>query len=86
MLVSMLRRLGYHRALLRSDGEPSIVALKIASSLASPFHELVLREGPVGMHTTNGVAQSVMCEVKRQTRPLKFAVEAHVGKIVSFLS
>ena len=47
-LVSLLRRLGHRRAILQSDGEPSIVALKTATLLASPFVELVLREGPVG--------------------------------------
>ena len=81
-LVSLLRRLGYRRATLQSGGEPSIVALKTATLLASPFVELVLRESPVGEHATNGVAESAMREVKRQTRTLEFAVEAHVGKIV----
>ena len=67
---------------MRSDGEPSIVALKTATLLASPFVEFVLRESPVGEHATNGVTESAMCEVKRQTQTLKFALEAHVGKIV----
>ena len=81
-LVSLLRRLGYRRVILQSDGEPSIVALKTATLLASPFVDLVLRDRPVGEHATNGVAESAMREVKRQTRTLKFALEAHVGKIV----
>ena len=67
-LVSLLRRLGCHRAILRSDGEPSIVALKTTTLLASPSVELVLRESPVGEHATNGVAESAMREVKRPTR------------------
>ena len=50
--------------------------------LAAPFLELVLRESPVGEHATNGVAESGMREVKRQTQTLEFALEAHVGKIV----
>ena len=68
--------------MLQSDGEPSIAALKTATLLASPFVELVLREGPVGEYATKGVAESAMREVKRQTRTLKFALEPHVGKIV----
>ena len=56
---------------LRSDGEPSIVALKTATLLASPFVDFVLRECPVVEHPTNGVAESAMREVKRQTRTLK---------------
>ena len=41
-----------------------------------------MRESPVGEHVTNDVAESAMREVKRQTRNLKFALEAHVGKVV----
>ena len=46
--------------------EPSIVALKTATFLASPFVELVLRESPVGEHATNGVAESAMREVNSE--------------------
>ena len=67
---------------MQSDGEPSIVALKTATLLASPFVELVMRECPVAEHATNGVVESSMHEVKRQTGTLKFSVEAHVGQIV----
>ena len=58
------------------------VALKTATLLSSPFVELVLRESPIVEHATNGVAESAMREVKRKTRPLKFALAAHVFKIV----
>ena len=78
-LVSLLRRFGYR---LQSDGKASIVALKIATLLATTFVESVLRESAVGEHATNGVAESAMREVRRQTRTLKSALEAHVGKIV----
>ena len=78
----LLRRLGYCRAILQSDGEPSIVALKTATLLATSFVELVLRESPIVEHATSRVAESAMREVKRQTRTLKFAFEAHEGKIV----
>ena len=61
-LVSLLRRLGYRRAILQSDGEPSSAALKTATLLAAPFVEFVLRQSPVGEHATNGVAESAMSE------------------------
>ena len=38
----------------RAMESPSIVALKTATLLASPFVELVLRESPVGEHATCG--------------------------------
>ena len=72
----------YRKAILQSDGEPSIVVLKTATLLASPFVELVLRESPVGERATNRVAESSMREVKRQTRTLKFALQTRVGKFV----
>ena len=78
-LVSLRLRLEYRRATLQSVGEPSIVALQTATSLAAPCVDLVLRERPVGEHATNGVAESAMREVKRQTRTENFALEAHVG-------
>ena len=43
-LVSLLRRLGYRRAILQSDGEPPIAALETATLLGSTFVELVLRD------------------------------------------
>ena len=67
--------------MLQSDGGPSIVALRTATLLASPVVDLVFRESPVGEHATHSV-ESSMREVKRQTRTLKFPLEAHVGKIV----
>ena len=59
-----------------------MVALKTATLLATSFVESVFRESPIGEHATSRVAESAMREVKRQTRTLKFAFEAHVGKIV----
>ena len=82
-LVSLLRRLGYRRAILQSDGEASIVSLKTETLLPSHLLGQFCAKSPVGEHATNGVAESVMLEVKRQTRTLKFALEAHVGKIVA---
>ena len=80
-LVTLLRRLGYRRAVLQSDGEPSIVALTTSCLLAAPFVELVFREIAVGEHATNGVGESAMREVKRQTRTLKSLLEPHVGVV-----
>ena len=39
-------------------------------------------KSPVGKTCPNGVLESAMSEVKRQIRTVKFALEAHVGKIV----
>ena len=52
-LVSLLRRLGYCRAILQSDGEPPRKALKRCTSVV----ESVLRESPVGEHAANTCCQ-----------------------------
>ena len=70
-----MRRVGHGFATLQSDGEPSIVVLKIATLLAIPLVDLVLRESPIGEHATNGVAESAKREVKRQTRTLNVALK-----------
>ena len=79
-MVSLLRRPGYRSAMLQSDGEPSVVALKTATLLASPFVEFSLRESPVGEHVTNDVAESAMREVKRQTRNSEICSGSACGK------
>ena len=66
----MLRRLGYRNR--SSLGCDFVVAF--------PFVELVLRESPVGEHATNGVAESAMRKVKRQTRTLNFCSGGACGK------
>ena len=66
-LVSLLRRLGYRNAMLQSDGEPSVVVLKIATLLTSLVVE----------HATNSVAESAMRQV---TRTRKIAFEADCGR------
>ena len=78
-LVSLLRRLGYRRAILQSDGEPPIVALKTATLLAFQFVELAFC---VEAELEGTPRMVLLREVKRQTRTLKFALEAHAGKIV----
>ena len=81
-LVSTLRRLGYRRVILQSDGEPSIVALKTATLLATPFVELVLRESPVGEHASNGVAESAMRESEAADANSEICSGSARGKIV----
>ena len=68
--------------MLQSDGEPSVVALNTATLLGVLFVEVFLGDSPVGEHVTNGLSESAMRDVNRQTRTLKFSWEAHVGKIV----
>ena len=82
-LVSLLRRLGViAKRRNKVMDQPINRSSQTATLLVAPFVDLVLRECPVGEHAINGVAESAVREVKSQTRTLKFALEAHVGKIV----
>ena len=82
-MVFFMRRLGYRREILQSDGEPSVTAFKNCDLFGS---SICRNEGPVGEHATNGVAESAMREVKRQTRMLKFALEDHVERSSSHIA
>ena len=78
-MVSLLRQLGHRKGRLQSVGEPSFVALKTATSLAAPYVALVCVSVQLESMPPM-VLFSLPCV--RQTRTLKFALEAHVGKIV----
>ena len=80
-LCGLLRRLGYRRLILQSDGEPSVCALKNAVVLSMREVEIVLRESPAGEHQANGVAECAVREVKRQVRTLRYALEECLGPV-----
>eukprot|EP00971_Amphidinium_carterae_P055647 1097198-Amphidinium_carterae.1 len=65
-LCGLLRRLGYKRVFLQSDGEPAIVALKHAATVQMDGVEVVCQESPPGDHQANGAAEVTVREVKRQ--------------------
>ena len=80
-LCGFLRRLGYRRLILQSDGEASICALKNAVVLGMEGVEVLTRESPVGESASNGVAECAVREVKRQVRTLRCALEERVGPV-----
>ena len=80
--VAFLKSLGYKRAVLKSDGEPAIVALKEHAAKEAGV-EFVSEESPVGDHQANGLIENAIREVKRQIRVLSFVLEEKIGRVLS---
>ena len=77
-VANFLKNLGHRKVVLKSDGEPSIVALKEAAAKETSV-DWISEESPVGDHQANGLAQNAK-EVKRQVRVLRSALEEKLSK------
>ena len=73
-VLSCLDETGYQRAILKSDNENSIKALKSSVKAASKV-ELVLEEGKTGDKPSVGSVESAVKETKRQCRAMKSSLE-----------
>ena len=78
-VANFLKNLGHRKVFLKSDGEPSVVALKEAAAKETGI-DWVSEESPVGDHQANGLAENACKEVKRQVRVLRSALEEKLGK------
>ena len=65
--------------ILKSDGEPSIVALKEAVKAERP-ERIVLEESPVSESKSNGAVENAVQQVHGQVRTIKDALESRLGK------
>ena len=78
-VLSCLRETGYRRVVLKSDGEPSIKALKEEVRAKASGIEVVVRETRTGDKRSNGAAEVGVREVKRQCRALLSTLEEKLG-------
>ena len=78
-VANFLKNLGHRKVVLKSDGEPSVVALKEAAAKETGI-DWISEESPVGDHQANGLAENACKEVKRQVRVLRSALEEKLGK------
>ena len=76
---SFLESTGYRQVVLKSDGEPSIVALKARCAEEARVEGVPQESGP-GDHQANGEIEAAVREVKRQCRVLKYALESKLGR------
>ena len=78
-VLSCLRETGYRRVVLKSDGEPSIKALKEEVRAKASGIEVVVRETRTGDKRSNGAAEVGVRETKRQCRALLSTLEERLG-------
>ena len=83
MLEEEIRRLGSGRIVIRSDQEPSILALRdkaCDSCMVAIPGLLILREvSSVGQSQANGLAEGAVREVKAKFRSMRFCAEERLG-------
>ena len=71
--------LGYNRIVLKSDGEPAIVALKAAVK-RERREEIIMEESPVDEHQSNGEIENAVRQVQGMTRTIKSGLEEKIEK------
>ena len=71
-----LQSAGYRNIVNKSDGEPSIVALKTKMLEQRPLVNAVPREIPLDDHQANGTIEVEVREAKKHVRTGKLALEA----------
>ena len=67
--------LGYNKIILKSDNEPSILALKKAVKDITKI-EIISEESPVGNHQANGEIENAIKRFAGQFRTLKESIES----------
>ena len=77
-MVKDLKLLGHKRVVMKSDGEPAIVALKDAVKRESEV-EIVPEESPVGEHQANGEVEAAVKQVQGQFRTTNDALDTRYG-------
>ena len=78
--VNFLTHMAYRKIINKSDGEPSITYVKQKAADAVPGLEATPQEAPPGDHAANGEIEVMVREVKRQTRAIKFDLEARLKR------
>ena len=77
-LANDIGLLGHSELVLKSDGEPAIVALKEAAK-RERHERIVLEEPPVHESQSNGAAENAILQVQGQFRVIKDALESRIG-------
>eukprot|EP00971_Amphidinium_carterae_P319056 6341926-Amphidinium_carterae.1 len=69
-VVEFLQLLGHRRLVLKSDGEPAILALKNQVRAAAKDVEIIPQESPPGDHKAAGMAENTVKKVKGLARTI----------------
>ena len=77
-LAGVVAQLGHQEVILKSDGEPAIVALKEAAK-RERMERIVLETSPVKDSKSNGAIEAAVQQVQGQFRVMKDALETRIG-------
>ena len=77
-LAGIVAQLGHQEIVMKSDGEPAIVALKEAAK-RERGERIVIESSPVKESRSNGAAEAAVQQVQGQVRTMKDALEARIG-------
>ncbi len=78
-LVQDIKLLGYTKVIIKSDNEPSILALKKSTKETTKV-EVIPEESPVGDHQANGEVENTVKRFAGQFRTLREAVESRTKR------
>ena len=81
-LAGAIAQLGHQEIVLKSDGEPAIVALKEAAK-RERNERIVIEASPVKESRSNGAIESAVQQVQGQFRTMKDALENKIGARLS---
>ena len=79
-LVGVWRDLGHRRLMAKCDNEPAIPALRNSARDACRDVEVLYIGPPEGDHRANGLPESAVRELKRQTRAIRIHTERKLGR------
>ena len=77
-LAGVVAQLGYQELVMKSDGEPAMVALKEAAK-NERNERIVIESSPAKESKSNGAIEAAVQQVQRQFRTMKDALETRIG-------
>ena len=83
VVTEFIKRTGYKRIILKSDQEPSIMALKDAANAMLPSVSITMELTPVGESSSNAVIESQIRRTTALARVLKTCLESKVKQQVA---
>eukprot|EP00971_Amphidinium_carterae_P217986 4327405-Amphidinium_carterae.1 len=78
-VVEFLQLLGHRRLVLKSDGEPSVLALKNQVRAAATDIDIIPQESPPGDHKAAGAAENAVKRVKGLARTIVLSLHTRLG-------
>ena len=81
-LADIIGQLGHQEVVLKSDGEPSIVALKEAAKRERK-ERIVIESSPVKESKSNGAIENAIQQIQGQFRAIKDGLEGRIGERIT---